>query len=57
METKDPRNDFLHDPALEEWLTQQGEGPITDPVVLLEDSWPEDELIDELVAALHDRHG
>jgi hypothetical protein len=57
METKDQRNDFLHDPTLEEWLTQQGEGPITDPVVLLEDSWPEDELIDELVAALHDRHG
>ncbi|MBK9165977.1 MAG: hypothetical protein IPM24_00775 [Bryobacterales bacterium] len=57
MERPDELRNSLEDPALEEWLARQGEGPIHNPTVLLEDSWPEDELVDELVAALHDRRG
>ena len=44
-------------PNLDEIIAQQGKGPITDLSVLHGDFWPEDESIEEFLAALHEWRG
>lgn len=39
---------------VEEWLRRQGVEPIRDPTVLIGDFWPEDESIDDFVAAVRE---
>lgn len=53
----DPRDNFNASPTVDELIAQQGKGPIRDPSVLLGDFWPEDEPIEEFLAALHDWRG
>ncbi len=44
-------------PSVEELTAQQGTGPITDVSVLYGDFWPEDEPIEDFLAALHEWRG
>jgi len=53
----DPRHNFGAHPALDELVVQQGKGPITDVRVLHGDFWPEDERIEDFLAALHEWRG
>ena len=53
----DPRYNFDANPTLEELAAQQGKGPITDPRVLHGDFWPEEEPIEDFLAALHEWRG
>ncbi len=55
--SNDPRHNFYASPTVDELITQQGKGPIHDPSVLLGDFWPEDEPIEEFLAALHEWRG
>ncbi len=55
--SNDPRYDFNANPTIEELLAQQGKGPISDPTVLLGDFWPEDEPVEEFLAALDEWRG
>ncbi|MBI1789344.1 MAG: hypothetical protein HYR60_17555 [Acidobacteria bacterium] len=50
----DPRYNFDADPSLDEIIAQQGKGPITDLSVLHGDFWPEEESIEDFLAALHE---
>jgi len=54
---KDPRLDFEASPTLEDLILQQGKTPIKNPGVLHGDFWPEDEPIEEFLAALHEWRG
>ena len=49
----DPRYNFEAKPTLEELIAQQGKGPVHDVRVLHGDFWPEDESIEDFLAALH----
>ncbi len=50
--------DTSNDPReLDELIVQQGKCPIIDPTVLLGDFWPEDEPVEEFLAALHEWRG
>jgi len=54
---KDPRFHFDADPELEELISQQGRGPIEDLSVLQGGFWPEEESIEDFLAALHEWRG
>jgi hypothetical protein len=54
---KDPRYNFDADPSLDEIIAQQGKGPIGDLSVLHGDFWPEEESIEDFLAALHEWRG
>lgn len=56
-ETNDPRFDFNAHPTVDELIAQQAKGPISDPETLLGDFWPEDEPVEEFLAALHEWRG
>jgi hypothetical protein len=53
----DPRSNFDAHPTIDELITQQGKGPVHDPTVLLGDFWPEDEPVEDFLAALHEWRG
>ena len=53
----DPRCNFYASPTVDELIAQQGKGPISDPTTLLGDFWPEDEPVEEFLAALHEWRG
>ena len=55
--TADPRYNFDAHPSLEELIAQQGKGPIQDVSVLRGDFWPENEPVEEFIAALHEWRG
>jgi hypothetical protein len=44
-------------PSIEELMAQQGTGPITDVSALHGDFWPEEERIEDFLAALHEWRG
>jgi hypothetical protein len=44
-------------PSIEELMHQQGTAPITDVSALHGDFWPEEESIEDFLAALHDWRG
>jgi hypothetical protein len=44
-------------PSLEQLMREQGVGPIEDPTKLEGDFWPEDEPIEEFLAALDEWRG
>lgn len=50
----DPRHNFDANPTLDELIAQQGKGPVTDVRVLHGDFWPEEERIEDFLAALHE---
>jgi hypothetical protein len=54
---KDPFFNFEANPTLEELISQQGKQPITDIRKLAGDFWPEDEPIEDFLAALHEWRG
>lgn len=56
-QSNDPRHKFEASPTLDELIAQQGKGPITDVHVLHGDFWPEDEPIEDFLAALHEWRG
>lgn len=53
----DPRFSFDADPALEELISQQGKGLVEKLSALQGDFWPEDESIEDFLAALHEWRG
>jgi len=53
----DPLQDFEANPTLDELISQQGKGPITDLLALHGNFWPEDERIEDFLAALHEWRG
>jgi hypothetical protein len=53
----DPRYNFDASPTVDELIAQQGKGPIRDPKVLLVDFWPEDEPVEDFLAALNEWRG
>jgi hypothetical protein len=55
--SNDPRHNFYANPTVEELIAQQAKGPISDPVALLGDFWPEDEPIEDFLAALDEWRG
>jgi len=55
--TNDPRYNFDADPSLDEIIDQQAKGPITDLSDLHGDFWPEEESIEDFLAALHEWRG
>jgi len=55
--SNDPRYNFDADPSLDEIITQQGKGPITDLSELHGDFWPEDEPTEAFLADLHEWRG
>jgi hypothetical protein len=55
--SNDPRYNFYANPTFEELAAQQGKGPVKDPRTLIGDFWPEDEPIEDFLAALHEWRG
>ena len=53
----DPRLNFNADPSLDEIIAQQGKGPTGDLSELRGDFWPEEEAIEDFLAALHEWRG
>jgi hypothetical protein len=53
----DPRFNFDANSTLGELIAQQGKGPVTDVRILHGDFWPEDEPIEDFLAALHEWRG
>jgi hypothetical protein len=53
----DPRTNFEANPSLDEIIAQQGKGPVADVSVLHGDFWPEEETVEEFLAALHEWRG
>ena len=51
--TNDPRYNFDANPTLDALIAQQGKGPIAGVQALRGDFWPEDERIEDFLAALH----
>ena len=52
--SNDPGYNFDANPFVDELIAQQGKGPISDPSTLLGDLSPDDEPIEEFLAALHE---
>jgi hypothetical protein len=50
--SRDPRNNFYANPTVDELLDQQGIEPLTDPTVVLGHFWPENEPVEDFLAAL-----
>jgi hypothetical protein len=44
-------------PSIEQLMAEQGTGPVTDPAVLHGNFWPEEETIEDFLAAFHDWRG
>ena len=44
-------------PSIEQLMAEQGTGPITDVSLLHGDFWPEEESIEDFLAALHEWRG
>jgi hypothetical protein len=44
-------------PSVEQLMAEQGTGPIRDTAVLHGDFWPEEESIEDFLAALHEWRG
>ena len=57
MKSNDPRHNFEANPTLNELIAQQGKGPVTDLALLHGNFWPEDEQIEDFLAALRDWRG
>jgi len=57
LRSSDPQHAFEANPTLDEIIEQQGKGPITDVAVLHGNFWPEDEPIEDFLAALHEWRG
>jgi hypothetical protein len=53
----DPRFNFDADPSLDEIIAQQGKGPVNDLSTLHGGFWPEEESIEEFLAALDEWRG
>ena len=53
----DPRYNFEANPSLDEIIAQQGKGLVADVSVLNGDFWPEEETVEEFLAALHEWRG
>ncbi len=53
----DAWHNFYANPTVAELIAQQGKGPIHDPAILLGDFWPEEEPVEEFLAALHEWRG
>jgi len=54
--SNDPRFNFEANPTLDELLEQQGIGPISD-VSVFAGGWPDDEPVEEFLAALREWRG
>ena len=54
---KAPRSNFDAKPTLGELISQQGKGPIIDVQALHGSFWPEDESIEDFLAALYEWRG
>ena len=57
MTSNDLRYKFEANPTLDELIAQQGKGPVADVGRLHGDFWPEDEPIEDFLAALHEWPG
>ena len=57
MPSNDPRSNFHANPTLDELIAQQGKGPIKDLQILHGEFRPEDEQIEDFLAALSDWRG
>jgi hypothetical protein len=55
--SNDPRYNFDANPTLDELVAQQGKGPIKHICELHGDFWPEDEPIEDFLAALREWRG
>jgi hypothetical protein len=55
--SNDPRHNFEASPTLDELIAQQGKGPISDVALLHGEFWPEDELVEDFLAALRGWRG
>jgi hypothetical protein len=55
--SNDPSYNFYASPSLEDLIAQQAKEPVSDPKALLGDFWPEDEPVEEFLAALHEWRG
>jgi hypothetical protein len=55
--SNDPRFDFEATPTLEDLIRQQGKKPIQNPGTLHGDFWPEDEPVEDFLAALDEWRG
>jgi hypothetical protein len=55
--SSDPRYNFDAHPSLEDLIVQQGKGPVMDVRILHGNFWPEDETIENFLAALHEWRG
>ncbi len=55
--SNDPRYNFDANPKLEELIAQQGKRPIDDISELRAEFWPEEESIEDFLAALRDWRG
>jgi hypothetical protein len=56
MDSNDPRYNFEANPTIDEIIAQQGKGPI-DISALHKDAWPDDEPIEDFLAALREWRG
>lgn len=55
--SNNPSHNFDANPTLDELIAQQAKGPVTDVQVLHGDFWPEDEPLEDFLAALHEWRG
>lgn len=55
--TNDPGQTFFATPTLDEIIAQQGKGPVMDIGTLHGGFWPEDERLEDFLAALHEWRG
>jgi len=44
-------------PSIEQLMAEQGTGPITDAAMLHGDFWPDEETVEDFLAALHEWRG
>jgi len=54
--SNDPRFSFDAHPTIEELVAQQGKKPVAD-ISMLIGGWPEDEPVEDFIAALHEWRG
>jgi hypothetical protein len=55
-DANDPRFNFEANPTLEELFAQQGKGPVDD-LSIFQGGWPEDERVEDFIAALREWRG
>ena len=56
-QSNDPRYNFYASPLVDELIAQQAKKTIADPRTLLGDFWPEDEPVEDFLAALREWRG